>query len=272
MSFLLNTAVEVVPDIAPVLTLDAVTGLRRGELGAIRRSALLPTKLEILVQSAAVGARVKPTKTRKVRAVSVAEPTMDMLLRHCLLMDDRAAANGVAIAPDAFVFSLAPDCSTPMSPDHITKRVAVLKEHLGIDNKRPEVIAREDEALRLYRQTPAQRPTGRRGPKPAGGLSHREIAERLGRSSRWAAMAIASAQRREQVAIRPPVELFDGSISALRKFTASELLDNGFNIATVSARQGSGTQVVAKHYSKRRRSSDRKAAEHLGNLIHQPSS
>ncbi len=55
---------------------------------------------------------------------------------------------------------------------------------------------------------------------------------------------------------------------ALRKFTSSELLDAGFNISMVAQRQGHGPQVLAKHYAKRRRSADRKAAEHLGRVVH----
>ncbi len=41
-----------------------------------------------------------------------------------------------------------------MPPDLFTKRVAVLKGHLGIDDKRPDVVALEDMALRLRRQAP----------------------------------------------------------------------------------------------------------------------
>jgi hypothetical protein len=101
-------------------------------------------------------------------------------------------------------------------------------------------------------------------------MSHAEVGRRLGRSSRWAALAIASAQRREAAGFRDEADIFDGSILALRKFTSSELLDAGFNISAVAERQGHGPQVLAKHYSKARRSADRKAAEHLGRLVHQP--
>ena len=62
--------------------------------------------------------------------------------------------------------------------------------------------------------------------------------------------------------------MFDGSILALRKFTSSELLDNGFNISMVAQRQGHGPQVLAKHYAKSRRSAERKAADHLGRVVH----
>jgi site-specific recombinase XerD len=267
----LSTAVEVIPDVAPVLTLDAVTGMRRSEVVTIRRTDLRPRKLEIRVWTASDGTDVKTTKTRRERIVSVARETMAMVLRHCAEMDERAATYGVEIAPEAFLFSLELDCSRPMSPDYVTKRVAVLKEHMGIATKSPDVIAREDEALRLFRQKPAERPVGKRGPAPKGGLSYQEIGERFGRSSRWAAMAVESALRREAAPKRDPEEIFDGSILAMRKFTSSELLDNGFDISVVADRQGHGPQVLSKHYSKRRRSADRRAAEHLGRVVHQGS-
>lgn len=155
-----------------------------------------------------------------------------------------------------------------MPPDYVTKRVAVLKEHLGFEDKRPETVAREQEALRLYRSAPAKLPPAKTGPAPKGGLSYREIGERLGRSERWAAMAVASAQRREGASARTIALDFDGSILALRKFTSSELLDAGFNVSMVAQRQGRGPQVLTKHYSKGRRSADRKAAEHLGRAVH----
>jgi integrase len=267
---LLEAAVDVVPDIAPLLTLGAVTGMRRGELVTVRRSRLHPEEGLLTVDAATDGKRVKLTKTRVERTVAVDPDTMGMLLRHCAQMDERAEMCGLEIAPNAFVFSLALDCSTPMPPDHVTKRVALLKEHLGIANKRPETIALEDEALRLHRQPPAQRPAGKVGRSPAGGLSYAAIGEQLGRSERWAALAVTSAERREAVRLRSGASaaIFDGSILALRKFTSSELLDAGFNISMVAQRQGHGPQVLVKHYAKARRSADRKAAEHLGRVVH----
>ena len=82
-------------------------------------------------------------------------------------------------------------------------------------------------------------------------------------------MAVASAERREaaKAAGRPQLN-FDGSILGLRKFTSSELLDAGFNISVVAERQGHGPQVLTRHYSKSRASSDQRAAEHLGRVVH----
>jgi hypothetical protein len=194
---------------------------------------------------------------------------MDMLRRHSEEMDERAARFGVTLAEDPFVFSREIDCSKPLPPDYVTKRVALLKDHLGIADKRPATIALEDEALHLYRQHPAPRTAGKTGPPPRGGMSFAEIGDRLGRSEQWARLAVRSAELREQAENKGERLSFDGSILALRRFTSSELLDAGFNISMVAQRQGHGPQVLVKHYAKKRDSADRKAAEHLGRIVHQ---
>lgn len=265
----IEAALEVVPDVAPVLTLGAVTGMRRGELVGLRRSRLDPRSGRIRVDAAyANGRRVKTTKTRTERDVALDPASVAMLQAHCERMDERAGMCGVSVGPDGFVFSLEPDCSRPMDADYVTKQVARLKDHLGIAEKRPDTIAREDEALRLFRSEPEPRRAGRSGPPPSGGISYKEIGRRLGRSERWAQLAVASAERREAAARAGTTEVFDGSIIALRKFTSSELLDAGFNVSAVAQRQGHGPQVLVKHYAKARPSADRKAAEHLGQVVH----
>jgi len=269
LCLLLSTAVDVVPDVAPVLALGAVTGMRRGELVAIWSSRIDWSEGRIRVDAAVSETKqMKGTKTRVERSFYVDAETLAMLAGHVRQMEERAAAGGVALDAEPFIFSLALDCSTPMPPDYVTRRTAILKEHLGIDDIRPETAALEEEALRLYRQRSA-RPSRRTGPPPKGGLSFRDIGAALGRSDRWAAAAVRSAERREAArAAYPTLRRFDGSILALRRFTSSELLDAGFNISVVAERQGHGPGVLARHYAKSRRSADRRAADHLGQVVH----
>ena len=265
---LLQTAVEVIPEVAPVLALGAVTGMRRGELLGLRRSRLQVEACRLVVDAAIdEGSRVKTTKTRVERTFHVDAETMAMLVAHCQEMEERARSMRAELVDDPFVFSLTIDCSQPIPPDYLTRRVGVLKEHLGIEDKRPETIALEDEALRLFREAPASR-AGKTGPAPKGGMSLVEIGKRLGRSDRWVGGALASAERREKAAAEGRGHAFDGSILALRKFTSTELLDAGFNISLVAQRQGHGPQVLVKHYAKARESADRKAADHLGRIAH----
>lgn len=61
---------------------------------------------------------------------------------------------------------------------------------------------------------------------------------------------------------------FDATILAMRKWTSTELMDAGFNPSAISERQGHTVQVMLHHYSSRRRSADRAAADHLGQRVH----
>jgi integrase len=270
LAMYLTAAVEVVPEVAPVLSLGATTGMRRGELVVPRRSQLDVRRQELAVDVAHDLDGLKLPKNDETRIVALDGGTVEMLVRNNAEMDARAAECGVVIAPDAFIFSLELDCSEPMPPEYVTKRVAVLKEHLGIADKRPATIVLEDQALALFRGERPQREPGRRGPNPKGAFSFDEIGRRLDRTGQWARKAVASALRREAVAEIGDIDIFDGSILGLRKFTSSELLDAGFNIKVVANRQGHSPEVLVKHYSQSRRSAERKAAEHLGRLVHRP--
>lgn len=219
LALLLRTAAEVVPEIAPVLALGAVTGMRRGELVGMRRSRLLPVQCVLIVDAAVDGTRVKTTKTRHERRFVIDADTMAMRGEHCAKMDHRAETVGTTVDADGFVFSMVADCSTPMPVDFLTRQVGRLKQHLGIENKSPATTALEDEALRLRcKGSPEHRARPRPGPAADGALSYAEIGELLDRSQNWALKAVAAAKRREAT---PPSDHrhFDGSILALRKFT-----------------------------------------------------
>jgi hypothetical protein len=197
----------------------------------------------------ASGGRVKTTKTRKEREVAIDDSTMAVLQRHCDRMDERAAVCGVTVPADGFVFSLEPDCLRPIEADYVTKQVAGLKDHLGIADKRPETIALEDEALRLYRDEPAPRRSGRSGPAPAGAISYEEIGWRLNRSERWAQLAVASAGRREAAVRAGTAEVFDGSIIAVWTFTSSELLERRSGFRGALALQSPSVTVSVQEAS-----------------------
>ncbi|MDQ3979957.1 MAG: tyrosine-type recombinase/integrase [Actinomycetota bacterium] len=133
---LLNSAAEHIPDVAPVLSLAATTGMRRGELSGLRRSALDLNGGRLRVDRAVTdaGGQVveKGTKTHQARWVSLDPATVELLARHLEDMEDRAALAGARVADDAFVFSLEADCSKPMRPDYMTRRTAQLRKNLGL--------------------------------------------------------------------------------------------------------------------------------------------
>ena len=54
------------------------------------------------------------------------------LREHLDTMDKRAAELGCTVADDAYVFSLEPDCASPMRPEFMTRRMRVLRKRMGL--------------------------------------------------------------------------------------------------------------------------------------------
>lgn len=270
ISVILHAALEHTPDIAPILVLAATTGARLGELVVLRRSDVDWQRRMMWVHSAADldGTLKGPKRPQHRRQVPLDEATLEVLRRQLEELEERTAFIGVPIDPDPFIFSIEPDCSKAIARSRVTKPLQVLKGHLGVEDKRAETIALEDEALRLRRHGSADR-TGRPGPPPRDGaaMSYDDIAAALGRSQMWAARACESALRRERAGGEQRAS-FNLSFNGFRKFSSSELLDAGFDLSVVAQRQGHGPQVLVKHYSKARMSAQRKAADHLGHVAH----
>lgn len=108
---------------------------------AIRRSAVAWSKSQVTIDSAVTSlGKVKATKTYRARTFHIDAATAAMLKRHCDQMNTRAKAAGVELDSDPYLFSASPDCSVPLAPYLLTKQVAVLKGHLGIEHKDPVVI------------------------------------------------------------------------------------------------------------------------------------
>jgi len=100
LTLLLGEAVLVVPDIAPILVLGAVTGMRRGELVGVRRDRIVWSEARIVVDDAIdQSGKVKATKTHRERTFALDVDTLEMLRRHCDQMDERAASCGTRVAP-----------------------------------------------------------------------------------------------------------------------------------------------------------------------------
>jgi integrase len=74
----------------------------------------------------------KQTKTRGSRAVSLDMATVDLLRQHLAELDTRAAVCKTSVAPDGFVFSLDPTCSTPLRPELLTRRMRQLRKEYGL--------------------------------------------------------------------------------------------------------------------------------------------
>lgn len=158
------------PDWGLLLWLTMVTGSRRGEVSALRwRHLDLARGLLRVERSNAhpkTGVREKDTKTRQRRRVTLDPQTLDMLAAHRDRCKERCAVLGCDLDQDAFLFSPAPDGSTPWPPRTLTQRYGHLARKLKLRSTRLH-------SLRHYSATELI----------AAGVDIRTVAGRLGHGS-----------------------------------------------------------------------------------------
>jgi integrase len=129
----LKKVLDAVPaDFATFLRLVAVTGMRRGEACALRRSDV-DLDAGVVRKARAISQGVeRATKTGARYALALDDGTVDALRSHLGEMDDRAADFDIEPEPDCFLFSNEPDCSNPWRPDGVTQRLDRLCDRLGV--------------------------------------------------------------------------------------------------------------------------------------------
>lgn len=128
------------PEKARAIFVSATTGLRRAELCALP----LARDIDWETGTATVAWSILelprrplteiPTKNRRERRVALDELTMGMLRAQVDFMRDRAAAAGVELLPDAYVYSDAIDGSEPWRPGSITLFFGRLRSRVGLDH------------------------------------------------------------------------------------------------------------------------------------------
>jgi len=124
------------PDWGTLIWLAIVTGVRRGELCALRwRDLDLSTG--VIALSRSIGQRnrdtwEKDTKDHQHRRIALDPKTVEVLSEHRRRLEERCTALNVAPPVDAFVFSLEPDGSTYLRPNSVSERYSDLAERLGI--------------------------------------------------------------------------------------------------------------------------------------------
>ncbi|MGH3613319.1 MAG: tyrosine-type recombinase/integrase [Pseudonocardia sp.] len=122
------------PDWGALVWLTMTTGARRGELCALRWSHVdLNAGVVTLRRALDAFGEEKDTKTHQQRQLALDADTIAVLTEHWERCCARAAALGLTMSRDAYVFSLAPDGSTRLVPGSVTQRYSRLVRRLGID-------------------------------------------------------------------------------------------------------------------------------------------
>ncbi|MBA3743959.1 tyrosine-type recombinase/integrase [Sporichthya sp.] len=124
------------PEWALMLFLTMTLGWRRGEICALRWSDVDLAGASITIERSHWGLLEKKTKTNQRRRVALDPYAVEQLTAYKDRCAVECAAIGVRLSVDAFVFSSAPDRSTPLLPHSITQRYGRLATTVGLRSKR----------------------------------------------------------------------------------------------------------------------------------------
>jgi len=159
------------PEWGLLLWLTMLTGPRRGEVSALRwRHIDFERGLLTIHRSNAQpksGLKEKTTKTGQARKIALDQHTVGLLNTHRELYESRCAELGCTLSPDAFIFSPAPDGSTPFLPRAISQRYRRLALRLKLRSTRLHSLRHYSAATELV----------------AAGVDIRTVAGRLGHGS-----------------------------------------------------------------------------------------
>jgi integrase len=137
---IVTTAEERDPRLAPLLMLGALTGLRRGELCALRWTDVHLDSGELDVARSVVitkgGLAEKTTKTDRFRRIALDDVAVALLMQHQARVNDWAMQADATLGEDAFVFSPYIDGSKPFRPDNVTGFFMRVRDSLGYKDVR----------------------------------------------------------------------------------------------------------------------------------------
>lgn len=134
-----SAAVADDPELALFLRLSVTTGLRPGEVCALRwmdvdlEAAELEVNGNIITAKGLPSGYVRrpPKSINGIRVLALDRRTVKMLRAHKAHRAAVTAGLAGELAPDTYLFSMRPDGSRPVRPDAMTKRFTALAKRLG---------------------------------------------------------------------------------------------------------------------------------------------
>lgn len=125
------------PEYARLLFLAATTGLRRGEILALRRTDIDEVRRVLTVNRSLTDLSRRPvtegpTKNRRTRQVALDDRSLQVIADQVAMMVGRTEGLAPELAADAFLFSDVLDGSQPIRPIVITRYFSRLRDRLGL--------------------------------------------------------------------------------------------------------------------------------------------
>jgi integrase len=182
------------PEWGLLLWLTMITGLRRGELCALRWRHIDLERANLWVERSTAHSRTglvdKETKTDGQRRLSLDPNTVELLRTHRDTVTEQLAVLGVLLDGETYVFSTTPDYSQPRSPKAVTQKYRKMATRLRLRSTRLH-------ALRHYSPTELL----------AAGVDLRTVSGRLGHSSGVTTLRVRDEAGAEAIGLGPDLEV-----------------------------------------------------------------
>jgi site-specific recombinase XerD len=196
------------PDWGLFLWLTMLTGSRRGEMCALRwthvdfERAILWVPRSVVQTKA--GLKEKETKTKKRRRVALDPRTLSLLEEHRDRWAKQCAGLGCTLAEDAYLFSPAPDGSTPFVPRSLTQRYRRMATRLKLRSTRLHSLRHYSATELIAAGVDLRTVAGRLGHGSGGATTLKVYAAWVDEADRRAATTMAGIMPKPVPALRPP--------------------------------------------------------------------
>jgi integrase len=221
-----------------LLWLTMVTGSRRGELCSLRWRHLDLERGKLWVerstaQTSRAGVFEKDTKTETDRRIALDPETVQLLLDHRARVEAQCQRARARFEPDAFVFSLAPDHSSPLLPQYVSHRYRRLAIKLGLRSTRLHALRHYSATELLTAGVDLRTVAGRLGHGGGGATTLKTYAAWVEQADQQAAEKIAAIAPRPQPELVVPRGAYDSIAQALREDILSGRLRPGDHLPTL---------------------------------------
>jgi integrase len=215
-----------------------VTGFRRGELCSLRWRHLDLERGSLCVerstaQTSRAGVLERDTKTETDRRIALDPETAQLLLEHRARVEAQCLHARVRLAADAFVFSLAPDHSSPLLPQYVSHRYRRLAIKLGLRSTRLHALRHYSATELLTAGVDLRTVAGRLGHGGGGTTTLKTYAAWVDQAGRRAAEKIGAIVPRPQPELVVPRGAYESIALALHADIVSGRLQPGDQLPTL---------------------------------------
>jgi integrase len=221
-----------------LLRLIMITGMRRGEISALRWRHVDFATATLIVQRAnaqpKAGVKEKQTKTRQQRRVAIDPQTAALLLEHRERWEQRCELLGVAFRDDRFVFSPVPDASAPYGPRSLSHRYRRLAIKLGLRSTRLHSLRHYSATELIAAGVDVRTVAGRLGHGSGGATTLKVYAAFVDEADRRAATTMAGIMPPPVAAPQLPRGPYETIAAELREQIAAGQLRAGNQLPTIA--------------------------------------